>query len=174
MALLDAGGKLLADDISVLDVDPSDGKVYSVPGFPEQKLCRDAAENGGFNTDELTYIDEDRDKFSVDRRDIFLTEKRKVDMLISLGTISCEKAGSDSSFVNGVRLRKIEGGAKVNAITARFFLDWMYGNGFVLQPAEMMKCVVLAGQIKVFDVTRVRDMDTKDYLIGEILERIKG
>lgn len=174
MALLDAGGKLLSDDISVLDVDPSDGKVYSLPGFPEQKLCRDAAVDNGFNVEELTYIDEDRDKFSVDRRDIFLTEKKKVDALVSLHLANREKAEGNPDFENGVRFMRIDGGDKVNAITDRFFLEWLYGHGFGLAPQEMMKCVVLAGQIEVIDVTRVQDMNTRDYLVERLIKEIKG
>ncbi|WP_026518078.1 hypothetical protein [Butyrivibrio sp. MC2021] len=174
MALLDAGGKLLSDDISVLDVDPADGKVYSLPGFPEQKLCRDAAVDNGFNVEELTYIDEERDKFSVDRRDIFLTDKKKVDMLISLHTTAAEKAEGDTAFEKGVRFMKIDGGEKVNAITDRFFLNWLYGHGFVLRPEEMVKCFALAGQIEVMDITRVRGLDTKEYLVERLIKEIKG
>ena len=173
MALIDAGGKLLSDDISVLDVDPVDGSIYSFPGFPEQKLCRDAALDNGFDLDELSYIDEDRDKFSVDRRDIFLTEKKKVDMMISLHTISAEGAEHNDSFEKGVCFKRIDGADKVNAITDRFFLDWMYGHGMVLLPSEMMKCFVMAGQIDILDITRVRGVDTKQYLIERLIEEIK-
>lgn len=174
MALLDMGGKLLSDDISVLDVDPADGKVYSIPGFPEQKLCRDAALENGFNLDELRYIDEDRDKFSVDRRDIFLTEKKCVDMLITLHTMSEEKAASDMDFENGLRIKKIDGAEKANAVIDRFFLRWMYGYGFSLKPQLMLKCVTLAAQIDILDVTRIREIDTKDYMLERLMEEIRG
>ncbi len=166
MALLDKGGKLMADDISVLDV--IDGQVYSFPGFPEQKLCRDAAQDNGFDLDELTYIDEDRDKFSVDRREIFINEKHKADIMFSLNTVISEDV--DDSFENGVRIREITGAEKVNAITDRFFLEWLYGKDFVLEPLEMMKVFILAGQIRVFDITRIEGADTKEYLIKKVSE----
>ena len=169
MALLDGGNKLLADDISVLDVE-KDGLVYSYPGFPEQKLCRDAAVDNGFDLDELTYIDEDRDKFSVDRRDIFLTEKRKVDAMVSLHLVRPE--GADDEYVNGVRLKLIDGAEKVNAITSRFFLDWLYGYGLGLAPEEMLKCVSMAGQINIIDVTRIKGAETKKEIVDRILENI--
>lgn len=174
MAFIDAGGLMLSDDISVLDVDSENGLVYSLPGFPEQKLCRDAAIDNGLNIDELTYIDEDRDKFSVDRRDIFITQKMKVDMLISLHTASQVKIDNEENYKNGVCIKKIDGADKVNAITDRFFLNWMYGHGAILQPSEMMKCFALAGQIDIYDITRVRDVDTKDSLIKRLIEIIKG
>lgn len=171
MALIGKGGMLLADDISVLDVE-SDGMVYSYPGFPEQKLCRDAAVDNGFDLDELTYIDENRDKFSVDRRDIFLTEKRKVDAMISLHIVP--KDAADDEYVKGIRIKITDGAEKVNAITSRFFLEWLYGYGMVLKPEEMLKCVVLAGQIEILDVTRAQGMDTKEYLVESLIKRIRG
>ena len=48
MALIDEGASLMADDISVIDIDPS-GVAYAYPAFPEQKVCRDAAESRGLN-----------------------------------------------------------------------------------------------------------------------------
>lgn len=173
MALLDLGGKMLSDDISVLDVDHDDGIVYSLPGFPEQKLCRDAAVDNGFDLNTLTYIDEDRDKFSVDRRNIFLTEKKKVDTLILLHTASDETAENDKSFEKGVCLKKIDGANKINAITDSFFLNWMYGKGLILPPSVMMKCVTLAGQIDILDITRACNMNTKEFLIERLVEAIK-
>ncbi len=170
MSLIDKGGKLLADDISVLDADENDGCIYAYPGFPEQKLCRDAAADNGFNLDELTYIDEERDKFSVDRRDIFIDDIRKVDALISLHTVSEDMAGDD--FDEGVRILKVVGASKVNAITDRFFLNWLYEKAFRLEPSEMMKCVGLAGQIEIFDVTRVRQMDTREHMTDRILSEL--
>lgn len=169
MALIDEGGKLLADDISVLDVG-KDGLVYSYPGFPEQKLCRDAAESNGYDLEKLRYIDEDRDKFSVDRRDIFVNEKRKVDAMVSLHIIP--RAVNDEEYVNGVKLRFIDGAEKVNAITSRFFLEWLYGYGIGLEPDEMLKCVYLADQINIIDVTRVRGVETKKEVVDRILENI--
>ena len=169
MALLDNGGKLMADDISVLDV--IDDQVYSLPGFPEQKLCRDAALDNGLDLNELTYIDEDRDKFSVDRSEIFINEKHKADVMFSLHIVSAKHAGD--KFENGVLINEIVGAEKVNAITDRFFLEWLYGKNFILEPSEMMKVFAMAGQIRVFDITRVQGVDTKEYLVKRILELLR-
>lgn len=171
MELIRRGGRLMSDDISVLDVNSGDGKIYAWPGFPEQKLCRDAALDNGYDTDELTYIDEDRDKFSVDRREIFVNEKHPVSVLLTLHTIAKDQA--DSEFENGVRIKEITGADKVNAITDRFFLIWMYRDTLKFEPAEMMKCVAMAGQIRIFDITRVREEDTKEYLFNKITELLK-
>ena len=161
----------MADDISVLNVCSRDGLVYALPGFPEQKLCRDAAKENGLDLNELTYIDEERDKFSVDQRDIFINERHRADILLSLHVASNESA--DGEFENGVRIKEIEGSDKVNAITDKFFLEWLYGKKFRIEPSEMMKVFALAGQIRVFDVTRLQGMDTKDYLYERINDLLK-
>lgn len=171
MALIDNGGSLMADDISVLDVDTEDGKVYSLPGFPEQKLCRDAAEDNGMKLNELTYIDEDRDKFSVDRREIFINEKHTADILLALHIVSANEQNEE--FEKGVRIKEITGADKVNAITDRFFLIWMYNKSLGLEPSEMMKVFALAGQIRIFDITRVEGIDTKDYMVNRIMQLLK-
>jgi hypothetical protein len=170
MALIDEGARLMADDISVIDIDPS-GVAYAYPAFPEQKLCRDAAVSRGLDLDELRYIDEERDKFSYLRHDIFVNEKRKVDNMISLHLASSNR--DESEFDKGVRLAKIDGAEKVNAVTDRFFLDWLYGYELTLEPAEMMKCVALAAQIDVIDVTRVNGMDTKEVLIKKLVKQLQ-
>ncbi len=169
MALLDNGGRLMADDISVLDV--IDDLVFSFPGFPEQKLCRDAALDNGFDLNELTYIDEDRDKFSVDRSEIFINERHKVDVLFSLHLVSDKHVGDE--FENGVMIKEVLGAEKVNVITDRFFLEWLYGNDFVLEPSEMMKVFAMAGQIRIYDITRVRGVDTKEYLVKRVSELLR-
>lgn len=169
MALIDKGALLMADDISVIDID-HDGTAYAYPAFPEQKLCRDAVVSRGLNVDELRYIDEERDKFSYLRNDIFVNEKQKVDCMISLHLSSSRQGKAESD--NGVMINEIDGGEKVNVITNRFFLDWLYGYELSLEPSEMMKCVALAAQINVFDVTRTKGIDTKEKLVNELIKRI--
>ncbi|WP_196811623.1 hypothetical protein [Butyrivibrio sp. VCD2006] len=170
MALIDSGARLMADDISVIDIEFEDGMAYAYPAFPEQKVCRDAAVNRGLDLNELTYIDEDRDKFSYLRSDIFVCEKRKVDTLIIINSIL--QGAADDEFENGIRIKEISGADKVNAITDMFFLKWLYGKGFELRPNEMLKCFSLANQIRVFEVTRENGLDTRKEIIDRIFERI--
>jgi ABC-type dipeptide/oligopeptide/nickel transport system ATPase component len=172
MAIIDNGAKLMADDISVIDIDPADGIAYAYPAFPEQKLCRDAAVIKGLDLDKLTYINEDSDKYSYLRNDIFVNERRKVDTLIIIK--KCSKDAAKDGFHNGVRVREIIGADKVNAITANFFLEWIYKDGYIFEPSEMLKCFSLAGQIRILEVTRVADTDTRKELVNRILEVLEG
>ena len=165
MALIEKGAKLIADDISVIDVETSDGCAYAYPAFPEQKLCRDAVEYNHIDVEKLSYVNEDRDKFSYIRKDVFENKKKKVDGMIAIRTVE----GTNEE----VSIRKIDGADKVNAITDKFFLNWLYGHGLELHPKEMMKCFALAGQIDIWDVSRTCDGDTRVKLVNSILDVLK-
>jgi hypothetical protein len=62
MELLNQGCKFVSDDLSAVQF--MDGDIKVLPGFPQQKLCRDVVERFSINIDELIYIDEERDKFA--------------------------------------------------------------------------------------------------------------
>ena len=166
MAMLNEGAKLMADDISVLDISPEEGCCIAYPGFPEQKLCEDAAINQGYELSELRFVNEDREKYSIDRSDIFLNEKRRIDAMFIIHRVS------NTVSSTGVDYHEVTGAEKINAITSRFFLETIYGSILRLMPEDMMKCVALAGQISVVDMTRAENMDTLDELKKVILTHI--
>ena len=168
MALQDKGAKLMADDISVIDTDETDGFCYAYSGFPEQKLCRDAAIRQGYDLNTLTYVNEDRDKFSIDSNSIFVEGRRKPDVLFMLHKGFLEDMGM------GVIVREVTGADKVNAITDRFFLNELYYGFLTLSPSNMMKCVKLAGQIKIIDIKRACETNTIDELIQVVFENTVG
>ena len=162
-ALINKGAILMADDISAIDI--VDGACYTCSGFPEQKLCRDAAINNGFDLESLRYVNEDRDKFSLDRNDIFYYGRKKVDDLYIIQKDSSENA---EGFDKGVRVREITGADKVNAVTDMLFLRQLFLYEWGFSPAEMMRCVALAGQIGVYGLTRKSGMDTIDTMVSAI------
>ena len=163
--LINRGAVLMADDISAITLE--DGISYTCSGFPEQKLCRDAAINNGFDLDSLRYVNEDSDKFSLDRNDIFFYGRKKVDSLYIIRKNSSEDM---TGFENGIKAREITGVDKVNAVTDMLFLKQLYSFLWGFTPEEMMRCVALAGQINVFELTRKKDMDTIAYLVRAIEE----
>ena len=163
--LINRGAVLMADDISAITLE--DGISYTCSGFPEQKLCRDAAINNGFDLDSLRYVNEDSDKFSLDRNDIFFYGRKKVDSLYIIRKNSSEDM---TGFENGIKAREITGADKVNAVTDMLFLKQLYSFLWGFTPEEMMRCVALAGQINVFELTRKKDMDTIAYLVRAIEE----
>ena len=173
MALLDRGTELMADDISVIDINTETGECLAYPGFPEQKLCRDAAVKEGYDLETLRYVNEDRDKFSIDRNNVFISTPRKVTKLFVLYKIKKENANLPR-YIDGFRSEEIIGADKVNTITDCFFLRQLYGNMLSLSPDDMLKCVVLAGQIRMFDMVRIDGVDSLngllDYVSGHLEE----
>ena len=168
MALQERGAKMMADDISVIDIDKEDGCCYAYSGFPEQKLCRDAAIRQGYDLDTLRYVNEDRDKFSIDSNSIFVEGRRKPDVLFSLHKGYLDQLGEE------VLVKEVTGADKVNAITDRFFLNVLYGGFLSLSPSDMMKCFKLAGQIKIVDMTRAREANTIDELVQVVMKNTAG
>lgn len=168
MALQDKGAKLMADDISVIDYDETEDCCYAYSGFPEQKLCRDAAIRQGYDLEKLKYVNEDRDKFSIDSSSIFVEGKKKPDVLFML------RKGRLMEMSDEVVALEVEGANKVNAITDRFFLNELYHGFLTLSPVNMMKCVKLAGQIKIINMTRARETNTLEKLVNIVLENTVG
>lgn len=70
-AFREKGYGFLADDVSV--VGQADGGINIIyPGYPQQKLCRDAVENMGLSPKDYVMIDDDRDKYIIPARDSFI------------------------------------------------------------------------------------------------------
>ncbi|MCQ2538459.1 MAG: hypothetical protein MJ124_08670 [Lachnospiraceae bacterium] len=80
---LDHGYGLVADDISVVQL-REDG-AYATPCFPAQKFCRDVVTARNLNTDDLIYINEEKDKFLVPYEGDFPSEPIKIRCMIVLG-----------------------------------------------------------------------------------------
>lgn len=65
------GYSFLADDVSVVG-DTSEGLVEVNPGYPQQKLCRDAMLKLGLNPESYKQINSDRDKFALPVHNSFI------------------------------------------------------------------------------------------------------
>ena len=160
--MIDNGAKLMADDVSVIDMDQDTGKMVAFPGFPEQKLCRDAAQDRGLNLNDLRFVNEDRDKYALDRTDIFYNHVTEVSDMFILRLINDGE----------MHISEISGEDKLNAITENLFLKDLYGFMLKLDTMDVLKCVKIAGQVDIFRISRARGVDTKDRIvsrIGEIL-----
>ena len=161
MGIIEKGAGLLADDISVVDID-ANGKAIVYPGFPEQKLCRDAALEKGLDLNTLRYIDEDKDKFALDRNSIFVTECMELSDIFVIG-----RHNGDN-----VETEDIVGEDSLNTIISNFFLRDLYDGLFGLDPMDVFKCVKIASQARIHRISRPMGRNTKDeivsYIIGEI------
>jgi hypothetical protein len=72
-ALREKGYFFMADDVSVIGR-RKDIKYVIHPGYPQQKLCRDAMEKMGYNVEAFRRIDEGRDKYAIPVHESFINE----------------------------------------------------------------------------------------------------
>lgn len=148
--LLEGKFKLLADDVVMLNIS-DDGRIYCLPAFPQQKLCRDAAEKYYGNLENLTYIDEQKDKFAISRTDRFGDKKVPLDLFIHL-----EK----SQNVQCVSYSEIKGHEKINEIINNLFLIPMFKEEGGFSPENMSSCIKIAAACRIIDLRRPLSGDT--------------
>ncbi len=169
MRMIDEGARLLSDDISVIDIE--NGHILVYPGFPEQKLCKDAVLKKGYRLENLNYADETREKYSLGRMDSFVNEKKEVDAMFIIHSKNIENM-DEKLIENGIITREIIGADKVNAITSRFFLRDIYGGFLFLPPEEMCKCIRLAERIRIIDIIRDNGTDTVEILKDLVISNL--
>ena len=168
-AFIENGALLLADDISVLDEE--NGEIYTFPGFPEQKLCKDAVLRQKYEIEKLRFINDEKGKYGVNRTDVFADEKKKANVMFVIHSKHA-KDMDNSMIQNGIVVYEVCGADKVNAITDRFFLRELYGDILLLPPDEMEKCFKMAKQMKIVDITRDRNKDTLKQLKDIIIDNL--
>ena len=156
-AFLNQGWKLLSDDVAM--VARKDGKVFTSPAFPVRKLCRDAALRGGYELDELTYIDEDKDKFAVDCTDQFATNDAEVKAMVVVTPYD-----GDS-----VKVEEAKGQDKINLFMQNMFLRVLM-NEMGMEPQRFFECMQILSLLPIYRVFRpVSDSDSS----GKMTEKIK-
>lgn len=171
--LLKDGANMLSDDvIAVGYLLGKQGEAYAFPAFPQQKLCRDAAVQRGYCLEDLIYIDPEKDKFAVDRRDIFLSEPQRLHTLFMLQWYDGEDE-MYKKYQNQILCSKIEGFEKVNVILHSLFLGMML-DAMGLPAEQFQVCVDLASNVNICLIQRPKGIDTMEqvkqtiyHVIGE-------
>ena len=174
--LLADGAKMLSDDvIAVGYLQEEEGQAYAFPAFPQQKLCRDAALQRGYSLEDLIYIDPEKDKFAVDRREIFESNPQRFHSLFMLQWYDNENE-SYKALNNQVQCKKIEGFQKVSVIVNSLFLGMML-DAIGLPAEQFQLCVDLASDVNIYLIQRPKGVDTMEQvkqiiyqMIGEYVE----
>lgn len=157
-AFLKAGYTLVADDMAVVAPDDT-GKICALPAFPYQKLCRDAAENGGMDLKELIYIDEKKDKFLIPYKGIFPTEPIPIRAMLIL----------DWNAQKGVEVNRIEGVNKLYACIDALFLKVLFKEN--LRCVEnVTACLQLASGVPIYAVNRTKEYDTPQDVLKKLTQ----
>lgn len=154
------GFQFVADDLSVITL--SDTGAQVLPGFPQQKLCRDVVVKNGMNIEDLIYIDEDRDKFARILKDGYVTMPIPVACMIELNV-------SDSAAQ--VEFKAVTGGDKFKQLISNIYRGEVYqrlGNS----PERFQLFVRAAAGIPMYRITRPKKGDFVRDIIDCIKEKI--
>lgn len=160
--LLEHGGKLMTDDVAIVGFSP-EGQVLVYPAFPQQKLCRDAVVRNNLNTDELLYIDEDRDKFAVGRREEFCDKVTELGGIVAL----------NRHYGESVTIQALQGHAVLNAVLNNLFMKPVFEQSHPLPPEDMMKCIKIAQTVPVYQLLRPMEGDTTKEQIRLLKEQLR-
>ena len=163
--LISDGAVMLADDMIVTGYDDN-GFPTIYPAFPQQKLCRDAAIKKGYDLDKLLYIDPDKDKFAINRQDIFSPEPHRLDFAFQLVAYNPDLE-KNKKYNNKVFVEKLKGTDKVKVFTNQLFLGEIFHQiGF--PPEQFEVCLNTAKFCSVYKIYRPIGLDT----LSEIKEII--
>ena len=156
--LLENGFRLMTDDVAIVDIS-SEGDIMVYPAFPQQKLCRDAVHRNHLNTEDLLYIDEDRDKFAVSRRDCFCEK------LCNLSAMLCLSVQSENS---DVILTELNGHQKLISFLENNFLFPMFRNSGGFCTEDMQKCLQTVQTLPLYRMMRPFGIDSTDTQLQKI------
>lgn len=87
-ALRDKGYSFMADDVSVTGKGDSKATIV-YPGYPQQKLCRNAMEEMGYDIEAYKRIDEGRDKYAIPVYNNFINEPVKLGAVFEIAVTDC-------------------------------------------------------------------------------------
>lgn len=158
LSLLKEGFRYLADDIAMVDLH---NELMIQPAFPQQKICRNVAEN--MESDSLFYINERKDKFAFTNNDDFCTEPHKLTTIFMLDRYD----GKELIF------EKTTGIAKWNGVVKNLFLLDAYLS-LDFPRGERERCLELAGKVDMYTVRRPDGKDTLYEIRDRVIDIVKG
>lgn len=160
IALYQMGFMFLSDDLSA--VYEEDDIVRVLPGFPQQKICRDVINELNLEESELVYIDENRDKFGRILKKGYLNDRLPVSCMIELITSETDEE---------VSWKMIEGIRKLEQLSCNIYRGEIYQR--LEKTPEMMKLFLeVAQKVPMFQVTHPRKHETLKDVISCIIEEI--
>lgn len=155
------GYLFIADDVCGISADRD--KSWIEYGYPQIKLCRDAAIKQGFIIDELTYIDENRDKFLAKLTNGLLVDGQRATVLFEIVPDNIET----------LKIIKMTGQDKLNTVIRNIFRSEYCLKIWGISPDFMKKIIKVANDVLVYRILRPIGKDTLDLVVEEI-ERIVG
>lgn len=155
--LQERGYAFIADD--VCSISRKDNKPHINLAYPQQKLCRDAALNLGYDLSELIYINEERDKFAVRLRDNYLPEGMSFNYIFEIVLSDGDE----------LEIKKVTGHDKLQLLLRNVYRgEGAFSTWGV--PVDYMKmCLLIASSIEAYQIARPKNKNT----LEEVLEFVE-
>lgn len=153
LELIKHGCKYLCDDIAVVE---SYDNMMVPPAFPIQKVCPDVSLN---LEDNLLYsINNDRGKYSYLNTADYCDDPKRLTTIFKLIT----------GDVSNIEVKEVTGIDKFLRIIECLFLELQYTVSR-LPDEEKFRCLKIAGNIRLFIITRPKDKNTLEEITNTIL-----
>lgn len=160
------GAIMLSDDVVAVGYDEQ-GDTWIYPAFPQQKICRDAALDKGYDLEELLYVDPEKDKFAILHTEQFSAEPHK---LHSAYYVRCYEPENEEA---GLQIKELLGFSKVSFLINNLYLGCIIPNTGL--PAESFKlCVDAIKDCRVYQIKRPLGVNTLEEIKQEIKNTLGG
>lgn len=136
----------LADDTVALETTE---QIYAMPGYPQQKLCKDAAIELGYDMKRLKKINENREKYAVALTDNFCNDKTKLGLI-------CELTVYDGKEV---QIEEIQGHAKLQAFLHNIYMGITLKYSGI-SPQFFTKCLQVVQSVPWYRIKRPQNGNT--------------
>ncbi len=166
--LISLGATMLSDDVVAIGYDENHIPcVY--PAFPQQKLCRNAALQKGYNLDELLYVDPEKDKFAVLHTDCFSADPHH---LHSFFYLECYEPDIETTESTELQITPIDGFDKVSVLVDNLYLNCILPN-IGLSAEAFQLCVDLVKSCDIYRISRPLNKDTLSLIRQFILDTLQ-
>lgn len=162
MGLLKEKYEFIADDVSVLSYNEKGIRVNLA--YPQQKLCRDAAIEAGYDLNQLIYIDEDRDKFAQRLKEGFRQNGADLKYIFELQI---------SQDIKELQCVEVTGQEKLMMFIHNIFRGESAFKLWGMPSEYMKKCLRLAKEVPVYRIIRPSDRNTAEEILDFIRDIVK-
>lgn len=161
VTLRNKGYKFLTDDICAIG-ETLDGNFTVKPGFPQQKLCKDAMIKMEYDIDKFVRVNDDRDKYALPVGNLFYEKSVSLNAIFELTV----------DDVDNVEIVKVTGSEKFLRIMKNIYLIDVIGHSG-LENSYFKKCMQIANKISYYRIIRPREGFSVEQQIELIIEKLR-
>lgn len=155
------GYSFMSDDVSVIG-QFEDGTHIIYPGYPQQKLCKDAVKNMGYNPEDFVMIGDDREKYIIPAKESFVNNHTVIRAIIELSI------GDEDE----VEISEVLGSEKIILLMKNIYrIEVTRFAG--LSREYFRKCLDTVKNIPIYKLKRPRERHTVEEQISIILSTLE-